>query len=89
MELVDFDMEYVEFKFCFGEYLDMCNFLFYKLYFKVYEEYCEYYDNYVLVRVFFMLAFFFGLKFNEEIIVVFDVGKSLLIKYINMFELDV
>lgn len=87
--MVDFDIEYVEFKFWFGEYLDMCNFLFYKLYFKVYEEYCEYYENYVLVRVLFMLAFFFGFKFNEEIIVMLDVGKSFLIKYINMLELDV
>jgi pyruvate carboxylase len=88
LDPVDFDTEYAEFKSRFGEHLDMRNFLSYKLYPKVYEEYRTHYDNYALVRALPTPAFFFGLKPNEEIIVTLDAGKSLLIKYINMSEPD-
>lgn len=88
LEPIDFDLEYPAFKQEFGDYLDVRNFLAYKLYPKVYKNYREFYDNYALVRALPSPAFFFGLKPNEEIMVSLDKGKSLLIKYINMSEPD-
>lgn len=88
LEPVDFDAELPAFHAKFGAHLDLRNFLSYKLYPKVYEEYREHYEQYALVRALPSPAFFYGLKPNEEIIVSLDRGKSLLIKYINMSEPD-
>lgn len=88
LEPVDFDAELPAFHAKFGAHLDLRNFLSYKLYPKVYEEYREHYEQYALVRALPSPAFFYGLKPNEEIIVTLDRGKSLLIKYINMSEPD-
>ncbi len=88
MEPIDFEKELKQFREEFGEYLDMRNFLSYKLYPKVYREYREHYERYGLVRALPSPAFFFGLKPNEEIIVSLDKGKNLLIKYLNMTEPD-
>ncbi len=88
LEPVDFDKEVPAFRQKFGQHLDMRNFLAYKLYPKVYEDYREHYETYALVRALPTPAFFFGLKPNEEIMVTLSKGKSLLVKYINMSEPD-
>ena len=85
---IDIDAEYPEFKKEFGEYLDIRNYLSYKLYPKVYTNYRGFYNRYALIRALPSPAFFFGLQPNEEIMVKLDEGKNLLIKYINMSEPD-
>ncbi|MCI5084198.1 MAG: pyruvate carboxylase [Saprospiraceae bacterium] len=88
LEPIDFDKELPEFQAQFGDQLKLRDFLSYKLYPKVYEEYKANREKYGIVRVLPTTAFFFGLKPNEEIIVSLDPGKNILIKYLNMTEAD-
>ncbi|MCB0588143.1 MAG: pyruvate carboxylase, partial [Phaeodactylibacter sp.] len=88
LEPVDFEKEYPAFRKEFGEHLDMRNFLSYKLYPKVYRDYREAYEQFGLIRALPSPAFFFGLQFNEEILVSLSAGKNLLIKYLNVTEPD-
>ncbi|MCO6486964.1 MAG: pyruvate carboxylase [Phaeodactylibacter sp.] len=85
---VDFEQEFPAFQKEFGEHLDFRNFLSYKLYPKVYRDYREHYEQFGLIRALPSPAFFFGLKFNEEILVSLAPGKNLLIKYLNVTEPD-
>lgn len=85
---VDFEEEFPAFQKEFGEHLDFRNFLSYKLYPKVYRDYREHYEQFGLIRALPSPAFFFGLKFNEEILVSLAPGKNLLIKYLNVTEPD-
>lgn len=84
---IDFDREFAAFQEQFGP-LDMRNFLSYKLYPKVFQDYRDFFEQYALVRALPSPAFFFGLDHNEEILVNLDKGKRLLIKYINKSEPD-
>ena len=88
LEPVDFEAEFPAFQKEFGEHLDLRNFLSYKLYPKVYRDYREHYEQFGLIRALPSPAFFFGLKFNEEILVSLAPGKNLLIKYLNVTEPD-
>ena len=88
LEPIDFKTEFPAFQQEFGDHLDFRNFLSYKLYPKVYKDYREHYENFGLIRALPSPAFFFGLKFNEEIVVSLAPGKNLLIKYLNMTEPD-
>lgn len=85
---VDFEAELPAFQRQFGADLDIREFLAYKLYPRVYEQYREAYNDYGLIRVLPSPAFFFGLKPNEEIMVELAEGKNLLVKYINISEPD-
>ena len=88
LEPIDFKTEFPAFQQEFGDHLDFKNFLSYKLYPKVYKDYREHYENFGLIRALPSPAFFFGLKFNEEIVVSLAPGKNLLIKYLNVTEPD-
>ena len=88
LEPIDFKTEFPAFQQEFGDHLDFRNFLSYKLYPKVYKDYREHYENFGLIRALPSPAFFFGLKFNEEIVVSLAPGKNLLIKYLNVTEPD-
>jgi pyruvate carboxylase len=88
LDPIDFETELVAFKKEFGENLGMNEFLSYKLYPKVYQDFRTHFEQYGSVRNIPSPAFFYGMKPNEEIIVQLDQGKNILIKYLNMTEVD-
>lgn len=85
---IEFDKEMEAFQATFGEDQDINDFLSYKLYPKVYQDYRTHYESYGAVRNLPTPAFFYGLDPNEEIIVSLSPGKNVLIKYLNMTEPD-
>jgi len=82
---IDFDKEFVEFNKQFP-YANFEDFLSYKLYPKVFQNYYEHYGEYGSVRSIPTPAFFYGLQPNEEIIVEIEAGKRILIKYLDKGE---
>jgi len=82
---IDFDKEFVEFNKQFP-YANFEDFLSYKLYPKVFQNYYEHYGEYGSVRSIPTPAFFYGLQPNEEIIVEIESGKRILIKYLDKGE---
>lgn len=83
LELIDFDKEFKTFQKEFGEDLGMKDLLSFLLYPKVFREFRQHVKEYGDVSKLPTIAFFFGLKPNEEINVAMDEGKNLLIKYLN------
>ncbi|MFM2269640.1 MAG: hypothetical protein RL757_3081 [Bacteroidota bacterium] len=83
---VDFDKEFADFKHQFGEYVHFRDFLSWKMYPKVWEEFNQHFEQFGAVRNLPTAAFFYGLSFNEEILVEIDKGKSILIQYLNLSE---
>lgn len=77
---VDFEKEFKEFQNDFDEYCDELDFLSYKLYPKVFKDFYEHWQNYGEVWRLPTLAFFYGLKNNEEIFVEIGEGKAIIIK---------
>ncbi len=85
---VDFEKEFPAFRQRFGQELKIEDFLSFKLYPKVYEDYHAHHLKYGEVSLLPTTAFFYGLSPNQEIIVSLDQGKNILIKYLNMTEPD-
>ncbi len=85
---VDFVEDFEKFKEDYGSNLDMNNFLSQQLYPKVYKDFRKHQDEYGAVFKLPTLAFFYGLKPHEEIIVEIESGKEALIKYLNVTEPD-
>lgn len=85
---VDFGKEMEAFRQKFGNTLGMNDFLSYKLYSKVYEEYHGHIEDHGEVSNLPTPVFFYGLKYNEEILVNLDKGKNILVKYLNLTEPD-
>ncbi len=88
LEPVDFEKEFPAFRERFDENLPLRDFLSYKLYPKVYEDFFDHYQRYGVVKNLPTPAFFYGLRSNEEILVELDVGKTLLIRYLNRTQPD-
>lgn len=88
LDPVNIEEELKVFQDKFGSHLNLCDFLSYKLYPKVFEEYLQHYEKFGDVRHLPTPSFFYGLKPNEEIIVTLDKGKNILIKYLNVTEPD-
>ncbi len=88
LEPIQFEEELKTFQNDFGDDQELNDFLSYKLYPKVYQDYCQHFDNFGAVRNLPTPAFFYGLEPNEEIIVSLSPGKNVLIKYLNMTEPD-
>ncbi len=88
LQPVDFEKEVKAFKDKFGKDLDINDFLSYKLYPKVYEDFHQHFDTYGEVRNLPTRAFFYGLDYNEEILVTIAQGKTVIIKYLNKTEPD-
>lgn len=88
LDQIDFDVELADFKDRFGEELGIRDFLAYRLYPKVYEDYHSFQEIHGPVTNLPTKAFFYGLKPNEEIIVTLSPGKNVLIRYLNMTEPD-
>lgn len=80
---VDFDKEFKAFQLQFDEFCTELDFLSYKLYPKVFEQYYDFYQEHNAVEHLPTLPFFYGLKPNEETLVEIAKGKSILIRYIN------
>ncbi|GAA4448350.1 pyruvate carboxylase [Rurimicrobium arvi] len=77
---IDFDAEFAAFREKFGQDLEETDFLSYKFYPKVYEDYLKFYREYGDVSVVPTLVFFYGLKLREDITVEIAPGKTLLIR---------
>lgn len=88
LQPVNFEREFQAFQEEFGDSFGMNDFLSYKLYPKVYQDYRKHYEKYGVIHTLPTPAFFFGLKSHEEIIVSLDPGKNILIKYLNVTEPD-
>lgn len=88
LEPVNFEVELAAFQDEFGANLGMNDFLSYKLYPRVYRDYRTHQQTYGDVHTLPSPAFFYGLKANEEIIVSLSEGKNILIKYLNMSQVD-
>jgi len=85
---VDFDGELVTFRKKFNADLPLTDFLSYKFYPKVFEEYFKNMEMWGNVGVLPSTVFFYGLKPNEEILVNLARGKTLLIKFLYKTEPD-
>ncbi|MEM6764615.1 MAG: biotin/lipoyl-containing protein, partial [Bacteroidota bacterium] len=85
---IDFERELEEFQTKFGLDWNLLDFLAYKLYPKVWEDYHEHVEKYGEVSKIPTSAFFYPLKTNEEIIVKIEEGKNLLIRYMYTSEPD-
>lgn len=83
LEPIDLEQEFSDFKAKYGPYVNYNDFLSCQLYPQVFDEFFKHYDQFGVVRTLPTLAFFFGLKENEEILVEIGEGKNLLIEYIN------
>lgn len=84
LEPVDFDGEFAEFQKEFGEHRVFTDFLSYKLYPKVYKDFHAFDEEYGEVWRVPTLAFFYGMKPNEEVLVEIGQGKTIIIKFLNM-----
>ncbi|MES2544041.1 MAG: pyruvate carboxylase [Bacteroidota bacterium] len=85
---VDFDGEFEAFKAKFSSKLTLPDFLSYKFYPKVFEDYFNANKEWGNVSVLPSTAFFYGLKPNEEIIVNISKGKNIIIKFLYKSEAD-
>ncbi|MBP6334934.1 MAG: pyruvate carboxylase [Bacteroidia bacterium] len=77
---VHFDIEFEAFQKKFDGYLSFLDFLSWKFYPKVFEEYYEFKNQFGEVSALPTPSFFFGMKSNEEIMVNIGTGKTILIR---------
>jgi pyruvate carboxylase len=77
---VNFEKEFEEFQNKFDNYQSFQDFLSWKFYPKVFEEYYNFTKEYGDVSSIPTPAFFFGMKSNEEILVDIGTGKTLIIR---------
>lgn len=85
---VDFENEFEGFGKKFGNDLSLAEFLSYKFYPKVFEEYHRNQQKWGDVSVLPSTTFFYGLKPNQEILINLDRGKTLLVKFLYKTEPD-
>ena len=88
LEPVDFEREFPAFQQQFGEETTLNDFLSFKLYPKVFEDFHNHFENYGDVSRLPTSAFFFGLRPMEELLIEIAEGKTLLISYLNTTEPD-
>jgi pyruvate carboxylase len=80
LQPVDFDKEFEEFLNKFDSYQTFLDFLSWKFYPKVFEEYYQFGKVYGDISHVPTTAFFYGMKPNEEIIVEIAQGKNILVR---------
>lgn len=88
LQPIDFAQEFKEFQQKFDQDCDELDFLSYKFYPKVFEDFHHFYREYADVSHLPSKAFFFGLREEEEIIVKLSEGKTMLIKLIDIGAAD-
>ncbi len=86
LEPVDFDKELPAFFERFGDHYDERDFLSWKLYPKVFEDWHRHREQYGDVWFIPTPPFFYGLSPNEEILVSLEKGKTIIVRYLNMTE---
>ncbi|MCB0331867.1 MAG: pyruvate carboxylase, partial [Bdellovibrionales bacterium] len=82
MTPIDLDGEFASFIDTFGKECSYLDFLSYKLYSKVFEEFYAHVATYGQVQHIPTLPFFFGLALGEEIFVEIDQGKTLIVRLV-------
>jgi pyruvate carboxylase len=86
---IDFDKDFADFQAKFPENQEgFLDYLSYKMYPKVYEDYYKAQQNYGDVSALPTTAFFYGLKQDEEILITIDEGKTIIVKYLYASEPD-
>jgi len=88
LEPIDFTNELAEFQNEFGQDKTELDFISYKLYPKVYKDYCEFREKYGDVSVLSSEIFFFGMKKREETLVEIAPGKTLIIRLVSVGNVD-
>ncbi len=84
LDPIDFAAATARYQEEFGEEPTMMDVLSYELYPRVFADYKSFQNDYGQVANIPTLAFFYGLKPNEEILVRLSAGKRITIKYLNM-----
>lgn len=79
---IDFEKDMQQFFQRFGNHFSELDYLSWKFYPKVFEEYAAHYKVYGNVSFVPTPVFFYGLKPDEECVIEIDQGKSLLVKYL-------
>ncbi|MBL7924740.1 MAG: pyruvate carboxylase [Bacteroidia bacterium] len=85
---VDFETEFTAFKTQYGDTLLFHDFLSWKFYPKVFDEYHAFRKNFGEVSQVPTPAFFYGMKNNEEILVEIGKGKNILIRLLYVGDVD-
>ncbi|MGR3811373.1 pyruvate carboxylase [Jiulongibacter sp. NS-SX5] len=88
MEPIDLEAEFKQFEKDFPGSDGYLDFLAYKLYDKVYEEFHENRAKFGDVSIIPSQAFWYGLHPNEEILIKIEEGKTILVRYLHMSEPD-
>lgn len=88
MAPVDIDKEFTEFQVKFGNSRTILDYLSYKLYPKVYQDYYNFIGTYSNIWNIPTTAFFYGMKQNEEISFDIGPGKNIIVKYLNVTAAD-
>lgn len=88
LDPIDFDAEFTLFQQQFGDHLGILDFLAYKLYPKVFQEYYDFRSLYSDVSVLPSDVFFYGMTKDQEILAEIGVGKTLFIKLISVSRPD-
>ncbi|MDQ3193058.1 MAG: pyruvate carboxylase [Bacteroidota bacterium] len=85
---VDFEEEFEAFKQKFSRKLSFLDFISWKFYPKVYEEYLKHYKEYGNVSAIPTLEFFYGMKNNQETLIEIGHGKTIIIKLLYISDPD-
>lgn len=89
IEPIDFDLDFKSFQTQFPEIEDgFYDYLSYKMYPKVFEDYYRNQALYGDLSVLPTPAFFYGLKQDEEIMITIDPGKTIIVKFLYMSDPD-
>jgi pyruvate carboxylase len=85
---IDFDTELETFYTTFGRDLQLTDFLSYKFYPKVFEEYIKFYREYGDVSVVPTPLFFYGMQMGQDTTIEIAKGKTLLIRLLSIGPVD-
>jgi pyruvate carboxylase len=88
LEPANFDEEFREFQSKFGFHYTFLDYLSYAMYPKVFESYYLYNEQFGDVTNIATPAFFYGLKYNQEILVKIASGKNIIVKMLYCSEPD-
>jgi pyruvate carboxylase len=85
---VDFEKEFLQFQKKFKKSLTFLDFLSWKFYPKVFEEYFNHYEQFGDVSILPTPQFLFGLKQNEEVLIELGQGKTLMVRLLYTGDAD-
>jgi len=85
---VDFDKEFEQFKVQFGYDLNICDFLSYKFYPKVFEDGLKFWREYGDISVVPTPLFLYGMEMGQDVTIEISKGKTLLIRLLSIGPVD-